>query len=467
MIAASSEVASELKLDLTALVRGLRRSRLDVALGGIVFLLVLSIFLISRVHQLADSNYSMLLSQSLIHHRTFTLDRYSIPRLHPTPQLFHISNGTIYQLELVNDHIYYFWPPGTSVLSVPFVALMNASGVSAANADGSYNSHGEVIIQARLAALLMAALASLFYFTSRLLLPPGWSLLLSLGAALGTQIWSTASRALWSDTWGIFLLGFVVLSLIAQELGIYRLRPALLATLLAWTYFVRPTFALPIVAITIYIAMYHGRLFMPYATVGTAWFSVFAVYSWSHFSQVLPNYYFVYQHFGSTPIWLALFGNLLSPSRGLLVFVPVLLFVSYLLVRYRATLPLRRLVVLSLVIVSIHLIVVSSHSPWYGGHSYGPRYSTGIVPWFYLLAVSGLQAWRRSANEQTSRWQSLRRRLEAFIGALLLLLSVTINALGATSHATWLWNSRPVNVDQEPDRVWDWKHPQFLATWDN
>ncbi len=466
MIAAAREVASRVRSGIKAFVRAVRRSRLDVALGASVFLVVLSIFLISRVHQLADSNYSMLLTQSLLYHRSFTLDRYSLPRLHPTQQLFHVSNGSLYQLELVDVHIYYFWPPGTSVLSVPFVALMNASGVSAATADGSYNPDGEVIIQARLAALLMAVLASLFYLTSRFLLPPGWSLLLSLGTALGTQIWSTASRALWSDTWGIFLLGFVVLGLVAQELGVYRLRPALLATLLAWTYFVRPTFALPIVAITIYIVMYHRRLFVPYAAAGAAWFTAFAVYSWYHFSQVLPNYYFVYEHFGSTPVWLALFGNLFSPSRGLLVFVPVLFFVGYLLLRYRAALPLRRLVVLSLVIVSVHLIVVSSHSPWYGGHCYGPRYSTGIVPWFYLLAFAGLQA-RRSARKQISKSRDPRRRLEAAVGALLLLLSVTVNALGATSHATWLWNSRPVNVDQDPDRVWDWKHPQFLATWDH
>lgn len=467
MVALASDVGSDLKRDIKVLVRRLRSSRLDVALGAGVFLIVLTIFLFSRVHQLADSNYSMLLSQSVIHHRSFTLDRYNIPRLRPTQQLFHISNGSIYQLELVDDHIYYFWPPGSSVLSVPFVALMNASGVSAANADGSYNPDGEVIIQARLAALLMAGLASLFYFTSRFLLPPGFSLVISLGMALGTQIWSTASRALWSETWGIFLLGFVVLNLIAQELGIYRLRPALLATLLAWTYFVRPTFALPIVAITIYILIYHRRVFIPYAIVGAAWFSAFAVYSWYHFGQLLPNYYFVYQHFGSTPVWLAFLGNLLSPSRGLLVFVPVLFFVGYLLFRYRAALPMRRLVVLSLAIISIHLIVVSLHSPWYGGHCYGPRYSTGIVPWFYLLAVAGVQALRQSENEETSRWRSFRRRVEASIGALLLLLSVTINALGATSHATWLWNSRPVNVDQQPERVWDWRHPQFLATWDH
>jgi hypothetical protein len=466
MIAVASELASGVRYDIKALVRGVKRSRLDLAIGASVFIFVLSIFLVSRVHQLADSNYSMLLSESLIYNRSFTLDRYNIPRLRPTQQLFYVSNGSIYQLELVDNHLYYLFPPGTSVLSVPFIALMNAMGVSAATAAGSYNPDGEVIIQARLAALLMAALATLFYFTSRLLLPPGWSLLVSLGTALGTQIWSTASRALWSDTWGIFLLGFVVLSLVAQELGVYRLRPALLATLLAWTYFVRPTFALAIVAITIYIVMYHRRLFIAYAVVGAAWFTAFAGYSWYHFSQILPNYYFVYEHFGSTPVWLALFGNLLSPSRGLLVFVPVLFFVGYLLFRYRAALPLQRLVVFSLAIVSVHLIVVSSHSPWYGGHCYGPRYSTGIVPWFYLLAVAGLEA-RRRAKDQTSKWRFPRRALEASVGTLLLLLSVTINALGATSHATWLWNSRPVNIDQDPERVWDWKHPQFLATWDH
>lgn len=452
--------------DIKALSRVVNRSRVDVALGVGIFLVILTIFLVSRVHQLADSNYSMLLSESLLNHRSFTLDHYNIPRLHPTQQLFHVSNGSLYQLEVVDSHIYYFWPPGTSVLSLPFVALMNATGVSAATADGSYNPDGEVIIQARLAALLMAALASVFYFTSRLLLPPGLSLLLSLGTALGTQIWSTASRALWSDTWGIFLLGFVVLSLVAQESGVYRLRPVLLATLLAWTYLVRPTFALPIVVITIYVVIYHRRLFIPYAAAGAAWFTAFAVYSWYHFNQVLPNYYFVYEHFGSTPVWLALLGNLLSPSRGLFVFVPVLFFIGYLLLRYRAALPLQRLVVISLVIVCIHLIVVSSHSPWYGGHCYGPRYSTGIVPWFYVLALAGLQA-RQVARDKTSGWRFPRRQLEASVGALLLLLSVTINALGATSHATWLWNSRPVNVDQDPDRVWDWKHPQFLAAWDH
>ncbi len=445
--------------------RWLSAHRLDVGLALVIFFFSVFVFLISRVHQLADSNYSMLLSQSLIQHRSFTLDHYQIPRLPPTQQVFYVSNGNIYQLELVDNHIYYLWGPGTSVLSVPFVALMNAWGVSSTNADGTYNPDGEVRIQARLAALLMAALAAVFYLTSRLLLPPHWAILLSIGSALGTQIWSTASRAMWSDTWGIFLLGFVVFALIANEIGIYRLRPALLATLLAWTYFIRPTFALPILVITFYIFIFYRRSFTLYAVVGAVWFSVFAIYSTYHFGQLLPNYYFAYQHFGFANFKWALAGNLVSPSRGLLVFVPVLSFVMYLLIRYRATLPLRRLVVLSLIIVVLHLIVVSSYSPWNGGHCYGPRYSTAIVPWLFLLGLAGVQARRHSLNRLPVSRRFPLKRLEASLGALLLLMSVTINALGATSHATWLWNSRPVNVDQQPDRVWDWKHPQFLARW--
>jgi hypothetical protein len=56
-------------------------------------------------------------------------------------------------------------------------------------------------------------------------------------------------------------------------------------------------------------------------------------------------------------------------------------------------------------------------------------------------------------------------RIQNALGASLLLISMIINALGATEHATSLWNIRPVDVDQQPARIWDWRHPQFLAKW--
>src|SRR6266516_88827 len=97
---------------------------------------------------------------------------------------------------------------------------------------------------------------AVFFFTSRLLLPTNWSGILALGGALGTQVWSTASRALWADTWGMLLLGIVVYLLLAHEVGRRRINPIVLATLLSWMYFVRPTYAVPILAITAYLFIF-------------------------------------------------------------------------------------------------------------------------------------------------------------------------------------------------------------------
>jgi hypothetical protein len=62
-------------------------------------------------------------------------------------------------------------------------------------------------------------------------------------------------------------------------------------SLLAWTYFVRPTNAIPIAAITIYLFVYHRRSIVPYVVTGAAWGAGFIAYSWYHFGHLLPGYY--------------------------------------------------------------------------------------------------------------------------------------------------------------------------------
>jgi hypothetical protein len=435
--------------------------RSEQTLAAFIFCVTLVLFLTARVHQVSDSNYSMLVSESLVKHRSFTLDKYAIPRYEPT-WTGYFRNGPIYQLENVNGHLYYYLPPGTSILSTPYVALLNLVGVSAANPDGTYNRRGEVMIEASLASLLMALLACIFFVTARLLLPTGWSVVVALGGALGTQVYSTASRALWSETWGIFLLGLVVLLLVAHETGRRRFHPVLLASLLSWSYFVRPTFVLPILAITFYVLIFHRRFFLSYALTGAAWFSGFIYYSWSHFGKLLPSYYQA-SRLQFDNFWIALAGNLVSPARGLLVYVPVIFFVAYLLVRYRHQLTYLRLVWLSLSIVSSHLIIISAFPHWWGGHSFGPRLATGLVPWLVLLSILALDAMLKAAPRATTSESLKGRRIQLVTGGLLLVFSLFINTVGATEHATWLWNQRPLDIDKHPERLWDWRQPQFLA----
>jgi hypothetical protein len=429
-----------------------------------IFAFILLVFLFSRVHQVTDSRYSMLVSQSLVSRGSFTLDAYKLPRYPAEWAGFYFRNGPIYQIEVADGHLYHLLPPGTPVLSAPYVALLNIFGISPASADGTYNENWEVRIEASLAALLMALLAAVFFSTARLVLSATWSIIIALGGALGTQVYSTASRALWSETWGILLLGIVVYFLLRHETGKRKFSPILLATLLSWSYFVRPTFAIHIAAITVYVLIFYRRLFFKYALTGAAWFGGFVFYSWFHFHRILPAYYAAGRLQFQT-FWTALAGNLVSPARGVLIYVPVLLFVGYLLVRYWNYAIHQRLVWLSLSIIAGQLIAVSGFSHWWGGHSFGARMTTGLVPWFVIVAilsVFAMQNWRREGNQEQNL-SRLAPRVALTAGSVLLLLSIVINTLGATSHATWLWNLRPQEIDRHPERLWDWRQPQFLA----
>jgi hypothetical protein len=409
----------------------------------VLFLVVGVVFLVSPVRVPTDSLYSPLVSEALLRHGSLALDPW-----------FPARDSLPYQVEKIGGHVYSWYPPGGPVLATPLVGLLSWFGLSAAGSSGSYDVGRDVIVQALLAALLMAMLTVLFYSTAREVLPPRWSWLVALGAALGTQIWTTASRALWGDTFLALLLGMVTWLLVRHESGRRPLSPVWLATLLAWSYFCRPTASVAVVAVTIYLGRYHRRLLIPYLATGLGWLAAFVIWSWLTFGSPLPTYYrmsaFSFRTFAS-----GLLGILISPSRGQLVFVPVTVFIGYLGIRYRRSLPLPRLLGLTLIAMLGHLALIAVFPLWHGGHCYGPRYLTPLVPWLVLLAALGL----RALLDRRGPWM----RWELGAGALLLVLSVLIQARGAFVRETWIWNAVPDNISVRPERVWSWRDAQFLA----
>ena len=153
----------------------LQRLKTDPIGAWLVFLTTLIVFLFSPVRHLADSKFSMLLSERLLSNHRFSLDRRALPSIPPKEDGEILAQGKNipYQIELVRGKFYYWYPPGTSILSIPYVAAMNAIGVSATDRNGVYNEAGDTTLQAGLAALLMAGLALITFYTSRLLLPFG------------------------------------------------------------------------------------------------------------------------------------------------------------------------------------------------------------------------------------------------------------------------------------------------------
>jgi hypothetical protein len=259
----------------------------------------------------------------------------------------------------------------------------------------------------------------------------------------------------------LFLLGLAIHLLTGVATGQRKLRPALLATLLAWAYFVRPTSSVPLIAVLVYLAVLSRRSLAIYFGTLLFWFSGFLYYSWHNFGKFLPSYYAGSRlHFDVFVAALA--GNLISPGRGLIVYVPWVLFTAYLLVRYRNQIELRALVWLSVAVIGGELLVLGGFSNWWGGVSYGARLTTDLLPWLILLTIIALGA-RLQARTVQAEIESRYLKLELVAGALLLAFSVFVNGHGAVSQRTQKWNDYPKDDRLMQKKIWSWRQAQFLA----
>lgn len=423
-------------------------------LHTIVFLFSLGVFLTAPVIEVSDSRYAVMLSESLWRHGTPDLDKhYNVPTPGPNGSRGDPNEANKYQLVQARGHITYFFPHGTSILSIPLVAAINATtGLSAAKPDGHLNLDGEIRIGRWVSSALMAALTCVFFATAMMLLPVWWSVVVALGASLGSQILSTATRGLWSHDWEIFLYGLMAHSILNSEHRGARFRPLWIATLVAWVYFVRPTGVVAIFAVSAYVWWRYRRDFIAYAAALAGWGAVFVAYWWWVFGRILPSYYLATRMHAEDFV-AGLAGNFISSSRGLFVYVPTTLFVFYLLARYRRGLAHPQLALLALAQIAGIEIIISNFF-WASGYCYGPRYFIDALPWFVLLAILGLDAMRRAPDVSGHR----REIAAAFV---LLALSVVLNARGAWSYEALDWSlSAYANHNSS---IFDWRYPQFMA----
>ncbi len=432
----------------------LMRSETASRVRLLIFLGCFVVFSASPVTALQDSQFALLTTESLLRNRTPCLNRFEIQGLDPSalPSRMGLPRPVkFYQLVRVRGCVLYAYPHGSCFLSLPFVAVLNALGLSPLRNGRTYDLISEALLEKLLASLLMAAVAGVFFeLGMHTPLPLPWSAGLAIGGALGTQIWSSASRTLWSQTWEVFLASCTALLLFqADQRGA---RPIWLATLLAWMYFVRPTAAVAMAGVALYLWLFYRRDAATYLIVLAAWLLSFALYWILVFGQVLPDYYRQGSLLEVTRIAATLPAVLISPSRGLLVFVPTLPMVLYLVARYWKALDLR-LATLALGIISGNLLLVASYPTWWGGWSYGPRLLTGTIPWFVLLGAMGCRCLVADARRRSS---------VARLGLALMVLAIAINGWGAVSWTANSW-SKEVGIDARPERVWDWRHPQFLA----
>ncbi len=342
------------------------------------------------------------------------------------------------------------WVVRPAVMHVPALARQVTRWETHRDALGDIDLQFFDVTENLLAAGCVSLAVVLFFLAlRRRLLGDGTALVLAATLAFGTSAFSTASRVMWQHGPAMACCCGALLLLLrpATRAGLLGL-----GVVLAAGWLCRPTMSV-FGALVVALLALTRRRDLPLVLLGAALVvGAFLALNERLFAQLLPAY-FVAGRLDplSGQLGTALAGNLVSPSRGLFVFtplavlVPVGLFVA--LRRRGAWFPLEVMLATWLV---MHWLIISTFPHWWGGHSFGPRFWTETSPALVWLLVPLFEP------------GAVRSRVALGVFVVLASLGVAIHTRGATSLVPWKWNDEPVNVDEAPARLWDWRDPQFL-----
>ncbi len=193
------------------------------------------------------------------------------------------------------------------------------------------------VVQRYLAAMCLGICFVLIFVLCRRYLTYFPALLLASGVALGTPLASTTGTAFWSiDPTLIFMLLALIWGLPCPPSG--PSRPRLAGAALFLAFICRPTAAALILPLYTYLALYHRKSFFRSTAISLALLVGFSLWSFRAFGQFLPPYYLPTRIAADSTFWTAIYGNLISPSRGIFICSPLLaVFLAYALYHIRLT----------------------------------------------------------------------------------------------------------------------------------
>lgn len=425
-----------------------RELGVGLALAGAMF----AIYLACPVVQITDHKYLLMGSDALVRDGTVRLDGLALdPDTPLVPGA--AARSPDYRIEVARGHYYHLFPVGTVLAAAPATAVARALGWPAVDELGYYAPRAERRVNRVLAALATALLAVPFHAMARMRLGPAQSAALVVAVMIGSQLASTASRGLWSHDGALVCVSVALWLWMRSERAGRAPNAWVQGSLLAWAYLCRPTAALAFATFLgmILVRERSARLVAALLAGTAVWIVPFVCWSLATRGTAIPPYYAASRlSLGALPAGLA--GNLLSPSRGTLVCVPWVawLFVAAWRSRWRLG-AASALVTATAVITIAQWIVVGAFPQWWGGHSFGARMTTDLVPWWFAAATIVLPA--ALGESRALRW----------CGVACVLVAVALNGIGATSEASWRWNGRDGGIDAHPARLWSVADAQWLA----
>jgi hypothetical protein len=380
---------------------------------------------------------------AILHHQTIFLD----PIVKVASQ--GRGDGAFWLLRRPDGHIMSLYPVVVPVLIaplyIPAVALLQQRGWTDSRLD--YLAK----VMEKLSASFLAALsASLLYLLLRRRATARTALLLTVAYAFGTTTWVISSQALWQHGMAELLVIGALLALTGPCTASRTLAAGLLLGLIAAN---RPPDIVIAAALGVYGLFWAGRRLAVLLTAAAALPMVLVlVYNLRTAGNVGGGYGVIgHASFFNHAILPGLAGLLVSPTRGLLVFSPFLLFLV-LAWRHLPRSREERILTLAMSVAVVIQLVLYAKVDWRGGLSWGPRYMTDLLPlmiWMLVPVATALRGVGRAA----------------FL--LAVGVSVAIEAIGAFSYSYSL--DLPIYAadqsleDNQMQAVWEWRNAPYVT----
>lgn len=347
-----------------------------------------------------------------------------------------------------NDHVCSVFPPGMGLLALPFFLPIVVSGAPALDLATLLRvGHVVAAFYEVLAALLLWALM-------RRSASERWALALVLVYFLGTSVRTVSSQALWQHA-GVHLAIASALWLVLVERPVSLARELLAGLALGLGTVVRQTTAV-------------AAPFLPGSRFGvgalTARYAALVWVAAGFAIGVVPLLVFnalvlgdpLEQGYGAKPFDVAMLGQgllglLASPSRGILIYEPFVVFAiaAAAMLRVGRSLVERRLASLAVAWI-VALLLYATYAEWWGGRVFGPRFLDDFAPIVFALLAFGIgrgllgRTWTRVVFWICAAWSLLIFNAAAFV-------------------YDQSWDTAPVNVNDDPSRLFAWADPQWLA----
>jgi hypothetical protein len=447
-----------------------RKNVTKIELGEILFIFFICcvVYLANReTISSGDTIPNSLLAFNLLENHTLHLDAFR--------NSYYFKIGASYSFaDANNGHLSSTYPIGTAIVTFPLYVLFYiylkltyylASVPIIDLTSQEFDVHRQFF--EKLAATIITAITvMIFYLSARLKFPQRISLISSFIFAFSTNTWMTSSQGLWQH-------GISNLALISTIFCLLKANRTSHNSQKVWLVLagvacgllpgIRPTSILFSIAAIVYaIFIYRSRsVFLFLGSVSAlpslAWNLYYFGNLTGGYSKMFPTspYLFTLKNFIGTSL-----GILISPSRGLLIFSPIVFYSLYGAYKvFKLRVGKDEKMILCMTIAALLLLTsYCFYIAWWAGYSYGPRFTTDIMP----IACYLINYFCIDQSERFSK--SIKTIVIYFVFITLVLYSTFTQCVGAFgADPGVMWNPIPLSIDtpQYQYRLWEVRDSQI------